>query len=455
MFKEILRFTDLRRIGFFALCCCLSVLSSCNKTDAIGLSPSNNLAGVITDTVTINTSTYLLDSIPTAGNGLMIGHVNDQTLGTVFSQTYFQIVPESVNAGNLPDDATLDSTALHMKYSGFWYGDTSVTQDLAVHQLSERIVLPYDNGIKEPEEQNVFSGSPTFYNISKFKYDAQTIGTLSFKAKPTSKDTLLLPLQNTVGASLMNLIKQGDIKVTNTEEFLNYFKGLTITAGSNGNSIIGYTDTVKLKLYYHYTGTDGLKKNAQLTFALYNNSYQFNNISSDRNGTPLSAINLANRNLPASQSNNNTFVQAGVGLVTRINLPYLSYISERERGAINKAELVVEVEPLTERTYDLPKQLVLLVANRYGKPMSVLSDPLTNTSSLPLRSDPNNPEKYYYSFPLTEYVSQAFTTYNNTSLFLSLPVSDLGKSFSRAILGSPENAKATVKLKITYTNLNL
>ena len=52
----------------------------------------------VTDTFTVNSSTLLLDSLPTTGKGvLLIGRMNDPELGNVVSNSYFPIVPSGIN----------------------------------------------------------------------------------------------------------------------------------------------------------------------------------------------------------------------------------------------------------------------------------------------------------------------------------------------------------------------
>ncbi len=446
--------------NFFSVNICfllLLSLASCDKNDGIGLDQGSNIQGVVTDTTTILASTFLLDSVPTANTGvILLGHIQDDFLGNIQAQPYFQITPDGITSASIDEDAILDSVSVRLKYNGYYYGDTSKTQDIELHQLTERIELPFSGGIKEPEEQNVFSGAATLHNISKFAYDSKVIGRLSYKPKPTSKDTVLVPMDMALGRNIFDLIKNSSPIITNTEEFLDYFKGLTlINKGNSGDAIVGFSDTLQVKMYYSYDGTDGLKKNGELTFSIYDRSYLFNHISSDKSNTTLNGISLTNQELSTQKTKDNMFIEGGVGLVARLNMPYLSYISQKERSAINKAELVVQVQPNQDRLFAPPPQLVLLVANKYRKPTTVLMDPLSNRSTLDLRAANSIGSVYEYTFPLTDYVSQSNSTYNNTSLFLSLPVSDLGKSLSRVILGSPDNPAATVKLKITYTNLNL
>ncbi|PWG81088.1 DUF4270 family protein [Pararcticibacter amylolyticus] len=433
-------------------------LLSCQKQDDVGLGMQEHLGTDVTDTATIYTSTFLLDSLPTAGKGVMlVGRIADPELGNIQSSSYFQVAPDGISPSALSDDAKFDSVRVKLKYSGYYYGDTSVTQEISIYKLKNRISLPTSGGIKEPEEENVFSGGQTFYNRTKLEHESDPVGKISFKPRPASQDTLVFRLNQSVGSELFSLIKDGSSLISSSEEFLDYFKGLVLVPGSDkGNAVIGYTDTAEVKIYYSYASADGFLKRGELKFSLNNNSYQFNNITADRSGTKLKNISLINHEVPASQTSELSYIQGGTGLVTKIHIPYLGYIAKRENSAINKAELIIRIPPGYNDLFTLPSQLVLLVANENNKPVSILSDSRTSVSSLSLQNSLNDGMgTAYYTFPLTDYVTKSSTVYLNTSLFLSLPVADLQKSLGRLVIGSASNIRANIQLKITYTNLNL
>lgn len=434
-----------------------TVMVSCNKNDMVGLGQDEVLSTDVTDTVTVNTSTMLLDSLPTAGKGVMlVGNVADPELGTLTSKSYFQILGSGVSSTALPEDAKFDSVRLKLKYNGYYYGDTTVTQELSVHQLQERLTPVEPGPFQEPEEQNVFSGSATFYNRTSFKYNDAVLAKKTFKPKPASKDSLMIRLPDELGSSLFNLVENNDALLSNTENFLDYFKGLVLVPGKNtGNAIIGYTDTAEVKLYYSYEGNDGLRKKAELKFSLYDNSYQFNSITSDKSNTPVKNISLTNPFIPASESSGKTYIQGGIGLVTKIEIPYIPYLSGAENVTINKAELEIEVPNGYDKPFAQPSQLVLLVANKNNKPVQVLTDPTSGQSALYLTGPYNGFGRSTYSFMLTGYIGNYIKNYSNTSLILSLPVADLQNSVNRVVLGSPGNGSANIKLRITYTKLNL
>lgn len=432
-------------------------IAACKKDGTIGISNpgDNDMAVDVTDTFTVKSSTLLLDSLPTAGKGvLLVGRMNDPELGNVVSNSYFPIVPSNINSSSFPEDARLDSVRLRLTYNGYYYGDTTQNQTISVRQLAEKIVYKPIHGYIDPEEQNVFSGSSTFYNRSAFSFSSQSLGSITFKPKPKSAEHLFIPLPNELGNTLISMVKNNDEKLQSSEEFIEYFKGLALVAPQNtGNAVIGYSDSLTLKVYYTFSGDNGLPQQGELSFIIENNVFQFNQIVSDRNSTLLKNIGLANKSIPASQTDGKTYIQAGIGLVTKLEFPTISYLVGDDRVAINKAELIIESPHGTDKPFDLPSELIVLLANQNNKPVEQYSETNSGTTMNLVKSDDVS-NRSYYSYIITDYISNYNKKYNKSSLFISLPIANLQNSVNRLVLGSQANAKAKIKLKITYTKFN-
>lgn len=425
-------------------------LSSCQKSDGVSLSQEQTLAIAITDTISLETSTLLLDSLPTAAKGIMLaGTINDTELGKIRAVSYFQISPSELSSITVPEDAVFDSIRLKLHYSGYHYGDTTADHTLSAHQLSTRMTIRSNPDYLEPEEANVFSSSATFYNRSALRYDASSLATRTIKPRPASGDSVLLKLSSSLGNELFQMIRNSDSRITNTEEFLDYFKGIALRA--DGNAVIGYKDSAQVKIYYSYMGVDGLKKRNEMLFNVYDINYQFNSFSADRSNTSLQSLSLQNKLIPASATGNKTYIQGGLGLVTKIALPYLSYLAGDDHVSLNKAELIVQSTAGSNTYFALPKTLHLLVANTSNIPQSTLNDASGNTVNLALHQQLNDVEKASYSVSLTNYIGNYLKSYDNTSLLLSLPVNELGSSLGRLELGSKDHPTAKIKLIITYT----
>lgn len=412
-----------------------------NQEDLLGVN--------ISDTFMVTTSTLILDSLPTAGKGVLLtGNINDAVLGAIKAASYFQISPTDLASVSLPEDARFDSIKLRLEYSGYYYGDTSTAQDLSVHRLTNRIEIKSVPGYLEPEESGIFSSTATFFNRSTVPFNPVSLASKRILPRPLSSDSIMLGLPESLGKELFALIKNNDTKISNTEEFLDYFNGLVIK--SDGNSIIGLKDSTVVKIYYSYLSDNGLRVKKELLFGLYDANHQFNNITADRTNTLLQNLGITAKLLPSTATGNKTYIQGGIGLVTKIEFPGVAYLVGDERTSINKAELIIQSTTGQDRPYSLPRELVLMVANKNNIPQSVFTN-ASGASSLYLNKNDEGIAKASYSYTLTDYISNYATTYKNTSLLLSLPVSDLQNTVSRLEIGSQENANAKIKLIITYT----
>src|SRR5690606_31594062 len=103
-----------------------------------------------------------------------------------------------------------------------------------------------------------------------------------------------------------------------------------------------------------------------------------------------------------------------------------------------------------------PKNLILMVASNNGNPISIVLTPYaTDTRSIQAASlVPGNDfgSNGKYTFNLIEYLTKIKTTaYKNTSLYLSLPTSELFSTGNRLILAKDNENDPKIKLNILYT----
>jgi len=434
----------------------LMVLISCQKNDTIGLGLNQVQYVNVMDTVTVSTSTLLMDSLPSAGKGvILVGRIEDPDLGIVRASSYFQISSPDASSLSIPTDAKFDSVRLKLNYSGYYTGDTTKIQQISVNQLAERLVLPKLSDYLSADQQNVFSTTATFYNRSSFKYNSTPLASISYKPRPSRKDSLMIRLPDELGSDFFTLLQNKSSTLSNTELFLNYFSGVVLRPGANdGNAVIGFTDTAQVKLYYSYVDGMGIKKKQEAIFSLYESSYQFNHVDVDRSSTELKNISLSKTQIASAATSGQTYVQGMAGLVTKVSIPYIRFLTGDDIS-INKAELIIETPGGSYKPFERPSQLVLLVADKDNRPVQLLSDSQTGLSALYLTLGDYAESKASYSFPLTDYINNYYKSYNNTSLLLSLPVADLQKTYNRLVVGSQDNAKVRIKLRVTYTKLNL
>jgi hypothetical protein len=227
--------------------CSLLVLTlfACEKPGDIGLdikNPGQSFGVLYTDTVTVQTSTVLVDSVRTSRASdnayLLSGQYTDPQLGIVTARSFFQIYPATDSILNLGEAPVADSVVLFLRNS-YIYGDTIAVQPLNVHLLQNRV------------EDRVY------YSTESIPL-AAVIGTAeSLPGSRTTNDTLRVRLDVGVGNQLTALNGR------NRADFRNAFNGFAMVpqAGSNG-AVLSFnivSTASRLRLYYHNTGSQTSK----------------------------------------------------------------------------------------------------------------------------------------------------------------------------------------------------
>src|SRR5690606_30654361 len=117
------------------------------------------------------------------------------------------------------------------------------------------------------------------YNISKTGYEAAPLAVKQYLPKPNRQDSLTFTLPKEMGETWLNYILLKDSKFSNSEEFLQYFKGLALISDENNQNMIGFSaDTLSLNLYYSYLNENtGIRTQSKISFSA-NSSLRYNQI---------------------------------------------------------------------------------------------------------------------------------------------------------------------------------
>jgi hypothetical protein len=447
-------------VGF---CSCQSPTLGLGTTLANNNANSNNASVVDIDTITVQLSTVVLDSFPTAGTGsMLLGHFVDNQLGTVTANSIFQIGIPSGTSG-INNQSVYDSLVLMMRINKSFYGDTTKPQRYYVSQLKEVIQLPGTNQY-------------TFYNNSSFSFDPSPLGHTDVRIFPTrgitslsipTFDTVKIQLPDTLGQHLMNMILGYTDTIKNINSFLSYFKGLTVypdTDPSRSGALFGFKDTVIMRMFYHQPGT--YTSYNFVDFPFYNKTYQFNRITVDRSGTPLAIVPTAQANranklvaveIPSSNTNNACYVQSLTGVMGKVNFPTLSSIQGLPGYlGILKAQLILKpILGTFNPLISLPPQLALYQTNQNNQ----LGAPLTLNGSVQygnLYTDYSGAAPTEYFYDITGYIKQqiAFSGggLNLNGLMIGMPTS-LTSPFNRAVFGDATNINYNISIKLYYISL--
>ena len=197
---------------------------------------------ILIDTVTVDMSTINFDSLATSSQSrILIGNYDDPIFGKVKSDSYFQLSTETYALNNSGSDTeavnyVFDSISMILKYNNYHYGDTTKVQTFDIHRLTQKVKPNTDDD--------------SFYNNSTLSYSDESLGTISYKPRPTEKDSINIKMSSEFGAALFQKFKKREI--TDFDSFTEYLKGLVLVpATSNSSSVIGFSvATSKVRLYY-------------------------------------------------------------------------------------------------------------------------------------------------------------------------------------------------------------
>lgn len=318
-------------------------LTSCEAPKEIGLPPEVIAEVLFTDTLTVKTSTVLLDSVRTSNaQQLLVGKYRDPIFGTVSAQPFFEM-GGALNL-NLNSDGTsntntyaFDSLTLDVAYS-YLYGDTLQPFELNLHRLTDTLIT-----------------NKTYYNNSAISYDPTPIAKVKVIPLPSTNNKLQFKLPNSFGKQIFDL--SGKPEASTAAKFIQTVKGFTLVPSANNSMVIGFSPSstgTLLNMYLHNTAD---------TIALVRTFYvskRFNQVKADRQGTALSQIQPL-KPLSAIQTGGLNYVQDALGVVTKVEFPHLSKLFKDGNVAINRAELnIVPEQPKhIGGLYGLPSGLTM------------------------------------------------------------------------------------------------
>jgi hypothetical protein len=355
---------------------------------------------------------------------------------------------------------SVDSVVLFLRRS-YVYGDTLSAQSLTVHLLEDSIkntrLTPYYSTNNLPKSLPVGSA----------EYNHRIDTTLKFI------------LNNSIGERIVALNGQGEVALREA------FYGFALAAAEgSGASVISFNalnPASRLRIYY---------KNAasQTTVNVFDfgidGNYTFNQVSSNRIA-PWNNLAVY-QPVPSTVTEEETLVEGGTGLMTKIDIPHLLKLNENRTIRINQAYLIVQpVESKTGSTTPLPAQLILYRSNTSGRPLRSTGGIYTPVEEFNDFSAVGSPRLTFYNttdkiyrFNITQYLQQLLDSRQtiNPSIYLSLPsfsldalyprnpntnapsnpivpASSLENSVSRLILGSQLHPTNALKLQIYYTEI--
>lgn len=424
----------------------------------------------VTDTVLIKSSTVKLDSIITSNTSL-IGSYHDEFLGKIKSDAYFRIKPKSSFVLTDEYNPVLDSVVVIFKPTSYYYGDTLKKQSLKVFLVEE-------------EMKNKFDKDVNFYNTQSFKISSQVASIDDAATFPKGyrdemrDQDIRLKIEGETGEAFINTVFKEAFKIGLDNRINNYYRwkelshGICIKASDENANIFSMTpESFKLRFYYHDDISEPITKEQEekdtsgisekgshkiFDFQL-NTEVQFSNISSDRSNTPLENLVKQNQEIKSIDTYNTyknvSFIQAGVGLLTKINFPSVRELNKLgfDRTLL-KAELIFYPLLNTQNNNErrLPILFYLNQTNSKNEQLGYLmKSKSAKLSSTFVPSDQSELESYF-SFDLTSHINLLLTDNDRNDASLLITPNNLNTSFNRMILSNTGSNKRRIKLKLTY-----
>jgi hypothetical protein len=439
-------------------------ISGCNDINELGMNllPSSDLLNVKNALLKqkIHAYTHAETRIRTdEAEKSLLGSMNDSIFGNTTADfaAQFRISSLPVFNGQNP---TVDSIALYLYYRTI-YGDTLTKQRIKVYELKDQLYADTLN-------TKGGSGDYPYYQDINLKNMAYTklLGQREFiprvKLDTVYKDTVFQPLRISIDKSLgEKLIKAKTAEMANNDAFLNFFKGLYIESEKvtgKGGTIVSMDAPSDnnyqglLILYYSNDSIktkvtkDSLRKSLTVAYEITENSARVNRITHDYSNTRFIAKLNATSN-PDSM----LYLQSGGGLKSRIFINELSGWKDSANIAINKAEIIFQIDTVASQVkkYQPPTRLLFLYIDE------------NNESKLPVDFSFNsafyggilNKKDWTYRFNITQHMQRiAAKNSDDFKANLGFELTPLYKnSEATRVVLKGSTSKTGIRMVITYT----
>ncbi len=337
----------------------------------------------------------------------------------------------------------LDSAVLSIVYSaGQYYGSLN-PQKFKVYEVSEKMYK-----------------DSTYYSNRMLQYSTE-LGSAYLTPRPNpAKDSVMIDTLKYPPHLRIHLDKnffQGFLDNTtfysSNTALQNYFQGLYIASSTGapaGQGAIYYMDMThtytRLTLFYHNT-TDttsyhfGVSKDACARFAHFEHDYS------------SAPEIMAQLNSLSNVQKDKVFVQPMAGVRTKITLPYLKDLFKNGKIVINKAELILPVDPTSisgaDTIYSPHPKLVATIADSLLGPV-IMADYFEGA---PYFGGDYNATNKEYRFNIARHIQQVLNgTKENKGLYI-IANSRPSTANRVQLVGGSKLLTNRMRLKITYTPL--
>ena len=332
---KIIKNKHMKNTLFYFIAALILILSfSCNEITDVGydiLPDKDKLNLKVTDTLTIDVHTYLMDTIAVDKvPSVLLGQYSDPYTGT--SNAGFVMQFTMAGYPVFSDSLIADSVVLTLPYTSASqksYGDTTAQQLIAVYELTKalRVDTSYYSTLNPAE-----------------LHAGELLGTHTFTPFPAT-DTIngkVNRMHITLSAELAEKFLRADGNVfASGDNFRDFFKGVYVKS-VEGDAIVKYdvNENTLLTVCYHYPSSDTTARYWEAT-ANSNHCARFNLFEHDYSQTSF-YDKLNDDNMPEDSV---AYIQAMGGLRLKVNIPYIDELSKLGNISIYRAELIIKAVP--------------------------------------------------------------------------------------------------------------
>lgn len=422
----------MKRQVYFSVLMLLGTLASCNESGEIGLNffDENSFEVSSLDTLTVTVSTVLFDSIPTNDQGsVLVGRHQDAQLGDIVAKGYLQLgQPTDADIGltdtDIGDQMEFDSITIILDYSDYSIYDTTEQLELSVHLTTEKIELGDDFFL---------------YNVTSFPYETTPLASTHYFPNPLKEDSIEIRLPNSIGEEIFDHLNQNEI-----DEYLEDFDGLVLIPGTTDNgAIVGFATSSRLRVHYHIPSE--LEEEA-LYVDIPLQSTHFSEIQSDRSQTDLADLYEQRYPLNSNETNHRAYIQGGVGLGLRVEIPHITNLREDEDLILSKIYLEFKPQPSqSDNNVYLPPNLSMYEANSRNQ-LGVL----WSTTIAPTIDDELDRGTQYRA-DITDFIDRqlALAEFNENALIFELAAAEGTTTLNHLYVGDTK-AEHEMKLILYY-----
>ena len=446
------------RPGLAAIFLIALYFSSCNKQEqsvGIGLYSNDNIIGAhFVDTFKINALSKIEDSVRSSNLGVVnLGFYNDPFFGKTKAGFYtqFEIGGSGVTFG---DTLNCDSIVLYLKLGSddlSYYGPDNKPLRINVQQISKSAEFEKDSTFYSKSSLPLNRESlldPNFNNLIQPNF-FDTV----YLSRDTAFSALEIPgviaikLKKEFGQQILDL--NGSSTLSSNEDFLKEYKGLYVSIEDENGSDILFIDMANFATTVMIYFKEGMEQEEdEYKFTIDAISAHFNVFEHDYEQS--GSIRLLASMQDSSVGDQYLFTQAGGGYKSYIKFPTLLALRDSQPLIpVNKAELIIPIEPGSTKEYAPPSQMFLFWVNDEGNEEFILDQTVSDVDG---RYDAENQQ---YRFNIIRHV-QAILNGKINPNSLVLKTGSPGSTPNRVLLNGnmvDTSSLKPMKLRIYYSSL--